>query len=71
MMENGVKVISNSKSFYEKKFKTHGILLRFLNPWYFTEGFKSMIFNGGFETHGILRRFLNPWYLTKVLKGFP
>jgi len=51
-----LKVISNDKSFYEN-FETHGILRRFLNPWYFTEVLKPMIFNRGFETHGILRRF--------------
>jgi len=65
----GLKVISNGKSFYEN-YELHGILLRFLNPWYFTEVFKSMVFYGGFETYGILRRFLNSWYLQGILKGF-
>jgi len=49
----GLNVISNGKSFYEN-FKTHDILRRFLNPWYFTEVFKPIVFNRGFETHGIL-----------------
>jgi len=65
----GLKVISNDKSFY-RNFETHGILWRFLYPWYFTMIFKPMVFNGGFETHGILQRFLNPWYLTRVLIDF-
>jgi len=52
----GLKVISNDKSFYEN-FETHGILLRFLNSWYFIEVFKLMVFNGGFEARSILRRF--------------
>jgi len=41
----GLNVISNDKSFYEN-FETHGILLRFLNPWYFTEGSKLIVLNG-------------------------
>jgi len=65
----GLRVNSNDKSFYEN-FETHGILQRFLNPWYLTKVLKPMVFYGGFETHGILRRFLNPWHLTGVLKGF-
>jgi len=43
-----LKVISNDKSFYAK-FETYGILRRFLNPWYFMEVLKPMIFNKGFE----------------------
>ena len=39
----GLKVISNGKSFYEN-FETRGILLRFLNQWYFTKVFKPMVF---------------------------
>jgi len=42
----GLKVISNGKSFYGN-FKTHGILLRFLNPWYFTEVLIPIVFYGG------------------------
>jgi len=38
-------------------FETHGILRRFLNPWYLTKVFKSMVFYRGFETHGILQKF--------------
>jgi len=52
----GLKVISDDKSFWEN-FETHGILQRFLNPWYLMEVFKPIVFCGGFETHGILQRF--------------
>jgi len=65
----GLKVISDNKSFYGK-FESHGILRRFLDTWYFTEVFKSTIFNGGFETIDILHRFLKQWYLTEVVKNF-
>jgi len=44
----GLKVISKGKLFYEN-FATRGILRRFLNPWYFTEVLKPMIFNRGSE----------------------
>jgi len=43
----GLKFISNGKSFYEN-FETHGILLRLLNPWYFTEVLKPMVFYKSF-----------------------
>jgi len=54
----GLKVISNGKSFYEN-FETHDILLRFLNPWYFTEVLKPMVFNKGSER--LFLRFKKPW----------
>jgi len=42
----GLKIISNDKSFYGN-FETRGILRRFLNPLYFTEVLKLMVFNKG------------------------
>jgi len=30
-------------------FETHGILQRFLNPWYFNKVLKPMVFYGGSE----------------------
>ena len=47
-----LKVISNDKSCYEN-FETNSILRRLLNPWYFVEVLKRMVFYVGFETHGI------------------
>jgi len=44
----GLKIISNNKSFFGN-FETHGILWKFLNPWYLTEVFKLMVFNRGYE----------------------
>jgi len=61
----GLTVNSDDKSFYGN-FETHGILRKFLNPWYLKEVFKPIVFYGDFETHDILRRFLNQWYLTRV-----
>ncbi len=43
----GLKVILDDKSFYGN-FETHGILQRFLNPWYLMEVLKLMVFYGGF-----------------------
>jgi len=47
MVKNEVEgFFSNGKSFYEY-FETHGILWRFLNPWYLMEVLKPMVFYGG------------------------
>jgi len=47
MMENGIEGYFKGQVIL-RKFETHGILLRFLNHWYFTEVLKPMIFNEGF-----------------------
>jgi len=56
MVENGVEGYFKRQVILGN-FESRGILLRFLNPWYFTEVVKPMVFYGGFETHDILQRF--------------
>jgi len=56
MVENGVEGYFKRQVILRKILKLR-ILLRFLNPWYFMEVFKPMVFNKGFYTHDILRRF--------------